>query len=258
VDLRGIFPDLHKTVEHQLAEGNFVATRCTMRGTHRGVIRTPLGTIEPTDRKVVWTTLSIHRFQDGKIMEGWISYDPMRMLQQIGAFQAWDDAVYVAWQPPATSAKSTVSGAAEQDRASDYKDIVRRYVEDVVRNENMARAAELRHPSYVSPFQTSEPSTLLVSFPDLVVSIDEQVAEGNLVSSRCTMRGTHLGKFSGPFGTVEPTGRQVTWSTIAMHHIEDGRIREDWVVYDPMRLLQEVGALAQWPQGPGSARPVGR
>lgn len=78
------FPDAHYTVEDLVAEGDRVASRYTMRATHRG----ELGGIPPTGRAVALTGINIHRIAGGKIAEQWAQYDMLGLLQQLGAMPA--------------------------------------------------------------------------------------------------------------------------------------------------------------------------
>jgi steroid delta-isomerase-like uncharacterized protein len=78
--LRVAFPDLHQTIEEQIAEGDKVAYRWTARGTHQGEF---MG-IAPTGNRVEMTGISIARLIDGKIEEIWENYDALGMLQQLG------------------------------------------------------------------------------------------------------------------------------------------------------------------------------
>ncbi len=57
-----------------------MATRWTARGTHKGEL---MG-IAPTDKQVTVTGISISRFVSGKIEEGWLSWDRMDLMQQLG------------------------------------------------------------------------------------------------------------------------------------------------------------------------------
>jgi steroid delta-isomerase-like uncharacterized protein len=74
------FPDLHATVLDMFAEGDRVATRIEIEGTHQG----PLMGIPPTGRHVKWTDISLHRFTDGLIAEHWGESDMMGLMQQLG------------------------------------------------------------------------------------------------------------------------------------------------------------------------------
>ena len=77
------------------------------------------------------------------------------------------------------------------------------------------------------------------AFPDLEVTIDHQVTEGDYVVTRWTARGTHDGEL---FGTA-PTGRSVTTSGISIERVVDGKIVEDHTVWDTMGLMQQIGAV---------------
>ena len=78
------FPDGHTTIEEMIAEGDLVATRFTTAGTHRGEL---MG-VAATGRRVEVTATSIYRIADGKLAEGWVNFDALGLLQQIGALPA--------------------------------------------------------------------------------------------------------------------------------------------------------------------------
>ncbi len=61
-------------------------------------------------------------------------------------------------------------------------------------------------------------------FPDLTIAVEDVMAEGDKVTARVTMRGTHQGEFQG----IAPTGRRVEVRAIDMFRIEDGKIVEHW------------------------------
>jgi steroid delta-isomerase-like uncharacterized protein len=75
------FPDLHATVEEVIAEGDKAVTRWTIRGTHQGEIE-EFG--PPTGKQVELEGITIHRIEDGKIVEEWERYDNLGLLQQLG------------------------------------------------------------------------------------------------------------------------------------------------------------------------------
>ena len=75
------FPDLSFTVEDVIAEGDKVVTRWTVRGTHQGEIE-EFG--PPTGRQLEQEGITIHRIEDGKIVEEWERYDLQSFLQQLG------------------------------------------------------------------------------------------------------------------------------------------------------------------------------
>ena len=74
------FPDIHATIEEQIAEGNKVVSRITFRGTHNG----PLGTISPTEKSVEWTIITIDQIENGRILERFGLPDRMNLYRQLG------------------------------------------------------------------------------------------------------------------------------------------------------------------------------
>lgn len=78
------FPDSHLTLENLVAEGDLVAEQGILTGTHQGSF---LG-IPPTGKKVRVAYFDVHRFKDGKIIEGWHLEDTAGLLRQIGAMPA--------------------------------------------------------------------------------------------------------------------------------------------------------------------------
>ncbi len=80
---REAFPEIDVTVEDTVSEGDKVAARCTVRGSHRG---DSLG-LAATNKPVEFTGICIVRVRDGKIAEAWNSFDFMSMFQQLGALR---------------------------------------------------------------------------------------------------------------------------------------------------------------------------
>ena len=79
------FPDLHFTIEDQLAEENKVVSRWTLNwGTHKGEW---VG-IPPTGKQVTITGVSIQRYAGGKVVEVWLEMDMLSMMQQPGVVPA--------------------------------------------------------------------------------------------------------------------------------------------------------------------------
>ena len=74
------FPDARLTVEDQIGEGDKVVTRYTFRGTHQA----DLMGIPPTGKQVTVTGMIITRIGNGKSEEGWLNFDALGMLQQLG------------------------------------------------------------------------------------------------------------------------------------------------------------------------------
>jgi len=74
------FPDNHLTIDDMVVEGDKVAVRWTMTGTHKG----ELGGIPPTNKKVTLWGIYIDRIAGGKFVETWERFDTAGLMQQLG------------------------------------------------------------------------------------------------------------------------------------------------------------------------------
>ena len=83
IGVRQTYPDLHLTIEHQIAEGEWVATCITARGTHKG---SWFG-IKPTGKPVVFTGVNVNKVVDGLIVEHGGAANMLGPLLEIGAIQ---------------------------------------------------------------------------------------------------------------------------------------------------------------------------
>jgi steroid delta-isomerase-like uncharacterized protein len=77
------------------------------------------------------------------------------------------------------------------------------------------------------------------AFPDIVVTIEDTIAEGDKVVARWISTMTHHGEFLG----LAPTGKKVTISGISVQKIANGRIIEGWDNWDQLALLVQLGAM---------------
>jgi steroid delta-isomerase-like uncharacterized protein len=79
IDMLNAFPDCSREIEEQVAEGDRVATRSVIRGTQTG----DLPNLPARGRKIEVQSIVINRIEDGKIVEGWESYDSLGMMMQL-------------------------------------------------------------------------------------------------------------------------------------------------------------------------------
>lgn len=77
---RTAFPDLRLTVEDLITENEMVTARWSCRGTHKG----DLGGIAPTGKQINITGVTILRFSNGKMVEGYVNWDALGLMQQLG------------------------------------------------------------------------------------------------------------------------------------------------------------------------------
>jgi predicted ester cyclase len=143
------------------------------------------------------------------------------------------------------------------------KAIARRLYEEALNTGDLAVVDELVAPNivlhYDYPADISGPtenqhglegikrfvSHVRTTFPDYHFTVELQVAEGNLVVTRGTARGTHQGEYwDSTFGDIPPTARQVRWTETAIDRIVEGKIVENWINEDALGRLQQIGALS--------------
>lgn len=136
------------------------------------------------------------------------------------------------------------------------KALVRGYYEQVLTRRHPLLRDSYLAPNYVGHFAgvpgelSRETWTLWLNelrqaFPDATFTVDDMMVEGNRVTTRYTMQGTH----TGALRWIPPTRRRITVTGISVERIEGEQIAESWNQSDALRLWQQVGALSD-PVGP--------
>ena len=131
------------------------------------------------------------------------------------------------------------------------KAIVRRFLEEVINQKNLAVVDELLASNYVGHIAGMEDvrgsvelkqalTVLFTAFPDYQDTIEDMVAEGDEVVGRWTSPWTHKGEFMG----IAATGKQGATTAIAIFRIEEGKIVEEWEMIDMLGLMQQLGAIS--------------
>jgi predicted ester cyclase len=95
---------------------------------------------------------------------------------------------------------------------------------------------------------------LLRAYPDLHITIEDLIAEGDKVVSRNTVSGTHQGEYMG----IPPTGNSVTYNEVIITRFADGRIVETWAVVDVLAQMRQLGVIPAPPSNQPPRRPVRR
>ena len=133
--------------------------------------------------------------------------------------------------------------------STENKEIVRRLGEEPWKG-NLDVIDELADPGYVG-HDPAMPDIVgpeaakqfikdfKTAYPDGSVTIEEQLADGDLVASRWTGRGTHKGELMG----IAPTGKQVTVTGITISRVSGGKVVEEWTNWDTLGMLQQLGAV---------------
>jgi predicted ester cyclase len=247
------FPDEETTFEDQIAEGDKVVSRMTSRATHTSEFQG----VPPTGKRITVTGIWIDWVVDGRIVERWGQVDLLGVMQQVGTLPTPDQATAeIRRQPLPHDTARRHTGSVEENRA-----LVRRFWEEASRRGLHAVLEEFLTPDVVShPPRSASPAPVrgleawkrftaaqFGAFPDLAVTVEDLVAEGDTVGARVGARGTHAGELMG----IPPTGRQVAFTGMEVFRITDGKIVEQWGEFDALGLLQQLGVMSQPQQAGG-------
>ena len=120
---------------------------------------------------------------------------------------------------------------------------------EAVNKQNLALLDELIAPDFVYRTHTQQIQGLEVikqvieeeskGFPDLHVTIEDIIAEGDKVCVRLKETGTHTGEFRG----LAPTGKKIKYTAVAIWRIVDGKVVEGWGVYDMLDYYKQLGVI---------------
>jgi steroid delta-isomerase-like uncharacterized protein len=142
--------------------------------------------------------------------------------------------------------------------SEENKAIVRQQEEELFTQGNLDATDEVYAPDYVGhdPSNSEEvrgleaakraASDYRQAFPDLRVTVEDLIAEGDRVAARLRFRGTHLGELDG----IAPTGRRVDCTGIVISRIEEGKIAEDWANFDDLGMMRQLGLIPKPGQRP--------
>jgi steroid delta-isomerase-like uncharacterized protein len=132
----------------------------------------------------------------------------------------------------------------------DNKAIIRAYVEMVWNGKQLDRAEEVVASDFIdhAPLPGQAPglegakrkwAMYLTAIPDLRVTIEDLVAEGDKVAVRRSYEGTHQGELLG----IPATDKQLQVGSISIFRLVDGKIAENWEQLDRLALLQQLGVI---------------
>jgi steroid delta-isomerase-like uncharacterized protein len=135
--------------------------------------------------------------------------------------------------------------------ASEYKALFGYLVEEAWNKGNLEAADQVFSASFTHPHLASEPvsgparakqfiAAYRTAFPDIHIQIEDQIAEQNRLAVRCRMQGTHAGELMG----IPPTGKRVDAGVMLFFRFEEGKIAEEWIEFNQLSVLQQIGAIA--------------
>ena len=236
------FPDLEFAVGPIVAEGDLAASQWTATGTQRGEWQG----IAPTGQQVTWSGINLFRFECGLIAESWGEADHVGLRAQLGAT---DVPTWLA--TPAAAADMTMTAPAATPCADDSAEanieLARRWSEEVWTGRDLEVIAEILDPAAVhhgaafpdvqGPEAIAEAvGRQLDTFPNMVITVEEAIASGDLVAVRWTGTGTQEGELLG----LEPTGQVANMTGINIYRISCGKVVESWSEMNMLQILQEL------------------
>lgn len=126
------------------------------------------------------------------------------------------------------------------------KEIVRRWNEEVINDGKLEVLDELAAEDYVNhngeldlAAHKQMMAQLAAGFSDSGITLEEIIAEGDMVAIRWTMHGTHTGAYMG----VPATGKVITTPGMSMYRLVDGKVVDDWSVMDMLGAMQQLGVV---------------
>src|SRR5262245_58718645 len=150
---------------------------------------------------------------------------------------------------PALAAAQSVSAESPTER---NKAVVRAYLGEIAQHGNIV--ARERYFTPTTTFngdsnlgrQFARTAEFRRAFPDLEMTIEQQIPEGPWVATRVTCRGTH----SGEFGGIPATGRRIEHTGTAMDRLENGKVVEMWHTVNLHLLMRQIAGNASPQQKP--------
>jgi len=126
---------------------------------------------------------------------------------------------------------------------TENKAVVRQYFEAFHNERQLDLGEQILGSELLAP--TLDVAAMLrTAFPDYRITIDDQLAETDMVATVWTATGTHKGEWASPIGPVPPTGKAVTWTGTTTLRIAEGKIADvlgsNW---DHLGILQQLGVL---------------
>jgi steroid delta-isomerase-like uncharacterized protein len=206
------FSDNHFEVLEQVAADDTVVSRVTLHSRHT---KSPFMGILATGEAYELPAVSIEKIKNGKIVERRVFSERLRMLSQ---------------------------RLQEQNKA-----LVRRFIEESG-NVDQAAYREMMAPDFVAhlAFGPQDRETFLMhssafatAFSDIRMDVKNQTAEGDMVMTQTTWRGTHSGDFRG----LPATGKQIAIAAFLTERLRDGKVVEHWSLFDQMSMMQQLGVL---------------
>ena len=128
--------------------------------------------------------------------------------------------------------------------------LIRRFIEEIINTGNVDAIENFIAPNYIEIHEGKKHVIGIAgakehilgvrqTYPDLTLTVEQQIAEGDWVATCITARGTHKGSWLG----MKPTGKAVTFTGVNINKLVNGRIVEHGGAANLFEPLLEIGAI---------------
>lgn len=230
------FPDYHVVNEIEVASGDWVAATGILTGTPEDEW---LG-VPATGKSIVMRFSDFWRIDGGRLAENWVMVDNLGVMQQLADPEA------EPWSP---EWKQIYATPEEPTSGQENIDLVHRMVDalnatDVDAQDEYWAEDMVWHgpPGFgvvhgIEAFKTEVLGQFFGAFPDFHGEFEIELADDDWVVGTGVVTGTHLGDWFN----ISPTGKQMEMRYSDFWRIENGILKENWVMIDHLGVLEQLG-----------------
>ncbi|MFO1371491.1 MAG: ester cyclase [Candidatus Competibacteraceae bacterium] len=232
--IHSALPDIRYRIEAMYAEGDKVATRYTVRGTHQGDFRG----LPATGKTLDLTGHLIHRVVDGKKTEGWGIWDTLGLLTQLGVIPP----VRLGGGAPLPNTATNIAAARRLFEALSSRDpeALPAAIDELMIPEFVTHGDALFPLAYGRDALRQAIPRFKAAFPDATATIQQVFAEGSKVMVHVLVNGTQEGEWMG----VPATHKPMTWTASSIIRFNSaGKMVERWVIEDELGVMQQLGPV---------------
>ena len=234
--IHGAFPDIRYQIEAMYADGDKVATRYTVRGTHTGDFRG----LPATGKTFNLSGHLIHRVAAGKKTEGWGIWDTLGLMTQLGVIPP----VRLGGPPPVdTAANIAATRRLFEALSSRDPSVLPAAIDELMVPEFVTHGDALFPLVYGRDALRQAIPRFKAAYPDATATVQQIFAEGNKVVVHVRVNGTQEGEWMG----MPATRRPMNWTASSIIRFNSaGKMAERWVIEDELGVMQQLGRVPRF------------
>ena len=235
VNTRRSFPDIQRSLDEMVAEGDKIAFSFTWTGTDTGGF-----TGVPTGKYLEVEECYIARFENGKIAEFKQHADPLGMLRELGVIPTMDE---------------IQAQKQRQKTEEENKKTLQRYFDEIGNGRDYTNALEIMDENFngrpgeesINGIESHKQMSAwwYSMFPDAYNDLKEMIAEGDKVLAYSVNSGTHSGT---DFMEHPASGRKFNFDIMAIYTFKDGKLISGRVIPDQLKMYQQLGFYPPLPE----------